>query len=72
MDGVLLGYTVGYDQNPLRAKATVNKLVQPAWTNAMLPYYTGGLGAISYFPALLFNGLRPIPPPCLRCGSEAS
>ena len=49
MDGVLLGYTVGYKQNPLRIKATRNKIVQPAMVNAMPPYNTGGLGAISYF-----------------------
>ena len=49
MDGVLLGYTVGYNQSPLRTKARRNNIVHPAMVNAMLPYYTGGLGAISYF-----------------------
>ena len=35
--------------------ATVNILVYPASTNAMLPYNMGGLGAISYFSVFLFS-----------------
>ena len=52
---MLLGYTEGYDQNPLRTKATRNKIVQAAMVNAMPPYYTGGLGVISNFFVFTFS-----------------